>query len=1396
MTRTGYAIFLLLGLCSLLSTQRVLGQRVVNIEWTYAYENDTPADYIQGVFLNVQTNKNLYVNDMITSPASSTFQHHLGVDENITNIYLKYTAKQQKPANASCLVDIGFEGFVGASDPTYCYYVSEKQLDFVENGQCTWKNNDVTHHTQVGYPRFDININVANAAETKPITSDITEVKTIFCETESITFTVPCPFANATAYDWYYQYSGEGGWKLIKRTNTRSFTIGAGQDFLPEFNKTTFIRAKAIVYPSRGFFTAPTKSFTYYPGSSAPGIRGEAPSCYGEDDGSIIIPQIVGEYDRYTVNISSENNALEDYQLVVDGHKRNITLNKSVKDAHGFPIALSSGIWKVRIEPSGKDINNSCAYEEEITIPERPALQVALNPNTDFEVSCYGDIQDITATASGGAGGYTYEWKKDGTVVTGVTEATLEEAEASVAGITYTLTVTDQNGCFTTASTVLTQPEPLTIDASSLNQITYDNNYTYHVRCPGSEDGVVTVDIIGGTAPYQATLTDTDNTKTATTTIDESGMTSFTGIPAGSYTLTVEDASSCLFTYPESVVLTPPLPVVLDYQHTISPECAGDKTATLHLSGEHGIADNNEYTYTIEHLDVPDDLRFPFTNPQVLTADTAKFTDLIAGDYRVLVADQHGCQSAGDTITITEPAPIDVQFSTDRVTCYEGHDGRIRTTVSGGTPPYVLEWSGMQRSVDTVWASGETSVFDNLVGSTYSLLITDSKGCYYRSGYTPAIVVIESPKDPLTLYYDEQDLQPTSCHGAADGSVLIKSSGGWNRLPHKLGMDKNNLQYNQHFYGNLAPGSYWFYVEDDQGCQDSLEVTIVQPQPLTAQLSNVTHVSCYGDTDGSASVTAQGGVFPYQFSINGGATWDDEPSFTGLSAGTHTILVSDANQSCHATVTVEITEPLLLEASVLSVSNTLCGEQNGSASVQVQGGALPYTHAWYNADREVISTSTTASSLEAGLYQYIITDAQECSQSINVSVSATDGPEVVVSQVQGVSCADGKDGKASITVTQGIAPFVIRWPDGQTGEEATQLSTGTHLVEVTDANACTIIQEVVVPSPERVSITVLQQQAPTCFGACDGIIEIQGSGGSAPYTYRWNHSSDTPLLENRCSGTYQVTVTDANGCIAQQEVMLEEPDIIVVDLEESVVICRGQSYTIDGGYPGKIHHWTSDNGFESYEQIVTLSEPGIYKLSVSNKDGCGDTGEFELRTVDDLLSADFLLSSEAQVGDTVVMVNITWPFPDAIDWKIGENTTVVSQYGQYQEVVFHQEGTYTIFLDTRLGDCQDQISKQIVITNPSNDTQGARLRATGISNVQVYPNPNDGKFSANVTLKAADDIAVRLLNVKGEDMIKTIKKSGKDDYTFALHLPYIRQGVYFLVVETSQDRRVIRILIK
>ncbi len=379
----------------------------------------------------------------------------------------------------------------------------------------------------------------------------------------------------------------------------------------------------------------------------------------------------------------------------------------------------------------------------------------------------------------------------------------------------------------------------------------------------------------------------------------------------------------------------------------------------------------------------------------------------------------------------------------------------------------------------------------------------------------------------------------------------------------------------------------------------------------------ISEVSCNGFSDGILNVQFTGGQMPFGFFWS---TGQNTSTITGLSPGTYTVTVTDVN-ACSVTAVYTVTEPTAIGLTPAVLSNVNCnGNSDGIASVSATGGIPPYTYQWSNG-----GISSTVSNLSAGTHTVTVTDDNSCSDSASVTITE---PPSLITGLPTNAC-----GSSNNTITTnfigGTPPYSYLWSNGASTQNVSNLPAGTYTVTVTDANGCQYVEG------PHIFTTIIGLSASITEDYCnegDGVISISASGGSAPYFYTWDNGANTSNISSLSEGTYCITVTDINSCIATScEVIAIQNPPIMADAGPNIYICEGATTIIGAsqvgnfGTPPYTYFWTPTIGIND----PTLENPTAtypfaditYVVEVTDINGCVATSSMILHSDELLVSS-------------------------------------------------------------------------------------------------------------------------------------------------------------------------------
>jgi gliding motility-associated-like protein len=474
-----------------------------------------------------------------------------------------------------------------------------------------------------------------------------------------------------------------------------------------------------------------------------------------------------------------------------------------------------------------------------------------------------------------------------------------------------------------------------------------------------------------------------------------------------------------------------------------------------------------------------------------------------------------GLQDATGNVGIT--APNRNSTPTWTVTTPEGW--RFKPA---GTPLYTLEWFQGTTSLGT----NDSITVCPATQTTYTAQFT-----YTKCGETtPTVLTDDVTVTPAPGQISATITPQQSTCGQANGSVSITASGGSGTLTYSS--DNINFGSSSSFTG-LSSGSYTFYVQDQGGCSVSLPVQITDLSTLAATADSIPAL-CNGSSDGSISVTPTGGTQPYSYILGSGSP-QTSATFNNLSSGSYSITVIDA-QGCQVILNQSVTEPTAVQLTEINSTNSSCNLPNGGLEVNATGGISPYI---YSINNFTISQSTGLfTNISALTYTVGVQDGNGCSTQINVVVNGDNSVIAIPGNSTSTSCNGSSDGQLSLFTFGGPAPYQFSIDNAPFGIDSvfTNLSAGSYLLTVQDANGCLDTITMIVTEP-----TLLLANSGSPVTVCLGenvTLTASATGGTAPYSYSWNGVNQNPLtyLAN-ANQTEQLIVTDANGCTSATQVI-------------------------------------------------------------------------------------------------------------------------------------------------------------------------------------------------------------------------------------------------------------------
>ena len=862
---------------------------------------------------------------------------------------------------------------------------------------------------------------------------------------------------------------------------------------------------------------------------------------------------------------------------------------------------LTAGVYSYTITDA-----LGCKSSNTITITQPPAGTLTV---VSTSMTCNG-VCDGTATGnmSGGTLPYTYSWTPSAATSSVITNLCVG---------TYTLKVTDGNGCIITKTTSISQPPPITVVIASVSP-----------TCNGQCNGSINATPAGGIAPYSYTLQPSIGASII-------ANPPFTNLCAGSYTLTIKDTKGCVKT--QTINLIQPNPITLSLTAT-SLNCANQCNATIST-----VVNGGTPAYT-------------FTWSSGGTGNT--LSNQCAGVHTATVTDSKGCQATG-SVSITAPPDLTVSITPTNPNCNAQCTGILSTTVTGGTPNYTINWNN--------GSSG--NIINNLCSGTYTATVTDFLGCtktQTASITTPPAITLTPTNGTV------------SCAGSCDGTVSVTPTGGspgyfysWNSVPAQSTATATGL----------CVGNYVATVTDSKGCIASIAANVTQPLVLSATINNVqpscnvcigaatangvggtapysyswspggqntatannlcvgiqtvtvtdskgcistqtvqinqtvitlittngATLSCNGGCSGIATANPSGGqpMYSYTWTPSSGPIQNSQTA-TGLCFGTHTVVVSDMN-GCSSTNTVSFSNPPAITLTVGQTNVSCNGACNGIATANASGGTGTISYLWLPGNQ----TTPSINGLCAGSYTVTATDINNCSQTQVVTITEASSLTATFSFTNPSTCTSS-NGSIGATISGGTPAYTFTWtPPGSVNvNPLTNLSAGTYSLIIKDAAGCTQTIVTTLSNPTGPTVTVSSSSI-TCFGACNGsaTLTINGNG---PFTVNGSAiGTNTTILSGLCSGINTPVVIDANSCVTNQTVNIAEPTQLTASGVVSNVncnsLCTGSiNLSPTGGITPYSFVWSPSGSGEDPTNLCANN----YSVNITDANGCGLTNTF------------------------------------------------------------------------------------------------------------------------------------------------------------------------------------------
>lgn len=642
---------------------------------------------------------------------------------------------------------------------------------------------------------------------------------------------------------------------------------------------------------------------------------------------------------------------------------------------------------------------------------------------------------------------------------------------------------------------------------------------------------------------------------------------------------------------------------------------------------------------------------------------SGNFTN-ISGGYKHLLAKNSEGKIIADSVVFVEygTALYNQSLTYVQPDCY-GETGSLALSVIGTS--------------SFVWENSNTTLTErtSLSAGNYAITITNST-CQRSFATTIAT------KSQITV---SETIDNLACNGDNSGRISLAVSGGTSPYSYTWNNDTETATIE-----NLAANNYSCTVSDRNSCSVTNSYTVSQPEILSAQ-ANPTDITCYGANNGAISLTVTGGTQQYTYHWNDN---NEETNRTNLSVGSYSVTITD-NHNCSTTATASISQPTALNVNVNATNISCYGRNDGAVSISVSGGTEPYDYQWNGQTAEANPTN-----LSAGNYSLVVTDANTCTATFSATITEPD-ELVAIPNITPITCAGADDAVLSASATGGTGTyaqyfwFLAENPNSPVcvQPQYQNVAAGNYLLVVKDSHNCTDTVPVVVEDAvaHNFEMTVTDAQ---CNGGTGSIAITVDGGNGTGFSFAWSGNvSSTNSATSLPAGHYTITTTDNNNCETILDTAVNEPEMPFIGAWSDIVLCEGQSYTINVGNYSSFQ-WS--NGETT--QTITVSEANDYSVTVTDNQGCRSYDAVNVSIRQPYTGDKLALASVSETNSVVLRWNKTANQGTA-SYRIyrdsGEGFAFIASVGfnseaMYEDTTIDASERYYSYKVTAMSNCGDE----------------------------------------------------------------------------------------------------------
>lgn len=801
----------------------------------------------------------------------------------------------------------------------------------------------------------------------------------------------------------------------------------------------------------------------------------------------------------------------------------------------------------------------------------------------------------------------------------------------------YTLDITDRFGCLSFQQFIITQPAPLNALLSPVDP-----------TCGIANGSLTVTQVTGGTSPYSYSL---NNGPFQPAPV-------FENLNAGSHEIVIRDANGCERNYNTTLQMVS-FASVLSYSFTDATCNLNNGAITLQaING--GVA---PYELHVNNNNIAANLIFPFT-----------INLLEANDYTISITDANACVLDTVIEIAQHPGPESLTLQIEPATCGLNNASLQIVQVSGGTAPFQYSFNLSDFSTSLQ--------YNNLAPGLFPLSVKDSNACQLDS-----LVVIPFIED---LNISALVLSHATCFNYNNGSAEVIITSG--SAPFDVIWQNGQVGT---YADSIAAGTWTVTVTDSVGCVKSEEISISQPDALTASVQS-TDVICNLPNGSIVINQLEGGTAPYTFSLNN-ASAVNESYFIDLAAGTYEIAIQD-NFNCALLLEAVIATTSFPTSLDLSWIDATCGLPNGSIQIDgVTGGMGPFKYAIDNAELQPVFTfPVLESGFDQGVYHIHFVDVNECSLDTVVHLQQFLGPDGIETTVQASTC-DLDNGALTFQAVGGTLPYQYSFNNSDYGliQQMENLAATTYQIAVKDSNNCEFSTSIIIPALENVSVNIALVSPVLCHNDSNGAVLATTPAGFAPFQFSWSNGINNAMNNNLSAGVYQVSVTDSNNCVATANYTLQNPAPLTLSIDGPDFVCAGNAVILYASVNGAQGHssinWMNGHLFGETIQFVTDSSINVTAL-VTDALGCQQQDQHPLLRRE---NPQGIIQPDVVEGCAPVCINfaVEVTSPDSIQSYAWSSTSGENGTSLLQKFCFNQSGMQGVNLHlTDIYGCVTELS--------------------------------------------------------------------------------------------------------